>query len=80
MITSYGALCSWAFNVGCGNVKSSSLIERINSGGDPDTVAADELPQWNKTGGSVLSGLTRRRAAEVVLFKKASGTRALPPY
>jgi lysozyme len=75
----YGALCSWAFNVGCGNVQSSSLIQRLNAGEDPNAVAADELPQWNKAGGSVLSGLTRRRTAEVALFKTASGTGALPP-
>lgn len=38
-----------------------------------------ELPKWNKAGGSVLAGLTRRRAAEVVLFKTASSVTAHPP-
>ncbi|TVY81650.1 Endolysin [Lachnellula suecica] len=74
----YGALCSWAFNVGCGNVGGSTLVQRLNAGGDPNTVAADELPKWNKAGGNVLPGLTRRRAAEVKLFGTATGVGALP--
>lgn len=74
----YGALCSWAFNVGCGNVKTSTLIQRLNAGDDPNTIAGQELPKWDLAGGNVLPGLTRRRAAEVALFKTSSGTGALP--
>lgn len=74
----YGALVSWTFNVGCGNMGSSTLVRRLNAGEAPNTVAAQELPKWNKAGGNVLAGLTRRRAAEVRLFQTASGTQALP--
>ena len=74
----YGALVSWSYNVGCGAAKGSSLISRLNAGGDPNTVAAEELPKWNKGGGAVLPGLVRRRAAEVELHKTASSTGALP--
>ncbi|KAJ9635932.1 hypothetical protein H2199_008286 [Coniosporium tulheliwenetii] len=74
----YGALVSWTFNVGCGNMGSSTLVRRLNAGEAPNTVAAQELPKWNKAGGNVLAGLTRRRAAEVKLFQTASGTQALP--
>ena len=74
----YGALVSWAFNVGCGNTGSSSLIARLNAGDAPNTVAAEELPKWNKASGQVLPGLTRRRAAEVDLFKTATSDGALP--
>ena len=74
----YGALVSWAFNVGCGNVGSSTLIERLNKGEDPGTVASDELPQWNKGGGEVLPGLERRRGAEVDLFNSPTDDAALP--
>ena len=74
----YGALVSWAFNVGCGNVKTSSLVKRLNAGEEPNTVAAQELPQWNKGGGKVLPGLVRRRAAEVKLFKTLSSVSAHP--
>lgn len=74
----YGALVSWAFNVGCGASGSSSLIRRLNQGGDPNTVASEELPQWNKGNGQVIPGLTRRRAAEVNLFKTPTEVGALP--
>jgi lysozyme len=75
----YGALCSWSFNVGCGNAESSTLISRLNSGEDPNTVASQELPKWDKSGGQTLPGLTRRRAAEVVLFTTGNDTApALP--
>jgi len=69
---------SWAFNVGNGNAKSSILLKRLNKGENPPTVIKEELPKWNKAGGSTLPRLTRRRAAEVVLAKKASSVEALP--
>lgn len=74
----YGALVSWAFNVGCGNSGSSTLISRLNAGGDPNTVAAEELPKWKFGGGVELPGLVRRRAAEVALHRTATSTPALP--
>lgn len=74
----YGALVSWAFNVGCGNAASSTLIQRLNNGEDPSAVATNELPQWNKSGGEVLPGLVRRRKAEVDLFNTPSSDPALP--
>ena len=75
----YGALCSWAFNEGCGAAGSSTLIARLNAGEDPDTVAAQELPKWDIAGGKVLQGLVNRRAAEVALFKTPSSVIAHPP-
>jgi lysozyme len=74
----YGALVSWAFNVGCGNVESSTLLKRLNNGENPDQVVEEELPKWNHAGGKVEPGLTRRRAAEVQQFKTASGVIAHP--
>ncbi|GIZ40875.1 hypothetical protein CKM354_000419600 [Cercospora kikuchii] len=74
----YGALVSWAFNVGCGNTASSTLVKRLNAGENPNTVAAEELPKWNKAGGQPVAGLTRRRAEEVQLFQTATSNGALP--
>ena len=76
----FGALVSWAFNVGCGNAQTSQLVKRLNKGESPNVVAAQELPKWNKAGNplKVLPGLTRRRAAEVDLFKTASSKQAHP--
>jgi len=68
----FGGLVSWAFNVGCGNVRSSGLVKRLNSGEDPITVASSELPKWATSKGKVLKGLVTRRANEVKLFKTAS--------
>ena len=64
-----GALMSWSFNVGCGALQSSTLRIRMNGGEDLNTVASEEIPKWNKAGGQVVAGLTRRRAAEVNFFK-----------
>jgi len=74
----YGALVSWAFNVGCGNAPSSTLISRLNGGQDPNTVAAQELPKRDMAGGMVLQGLVNRRAAELTLFQTASSVIAHP--
>ncbi|KAJ2454674.1 hypothetical protein GGI03_006547 [Coemansia sp. RSA 2337] len=74
----WGALVSWAFNVGCRNAKTSSLVKRLNSGDDPNTVAGQELPKWNKAGGRTLPGLIRRRTAEVKLFKDTTDGEAHP--
>jgi lysozyme len=64
------ALSSLAFNIGVDFVKSSTLIEKLNSG-DYDG-AANEFLRWDKAnieGRLVqLPGLTRRRQAERQLF------------
>ena len=63
-----GALTSFAFNVGLGNLRHSTLLRLVNKG---DFVgAANQFPRWNKAGGKVLAGLTRRREAERKLFLK----------
>lgn len=62
------ALLSWAFNVGLGAVRSSTMRRRLLAGEDAATVVSQELPQWDKANGRPLAGLTRRRAAELALF------------
>jgi lysozyme len=61
-----GALTSFAYNLGVGNLKSSTLLRLLNSGDYAG--AADQFPRWNKAGGQVLAGLVKRRAAERALF------------
>lgn len=66
----FDALASFAYNVGVGNLKSSTLLRKLNS---KDYVGAgNEFPRWNKAGGQVMRGLTRRRKAEQDLFFKDS--------
>jgi GH24 family phage-related lysozyme (muramidase) len=62
------ALLSWTYNVGVGAMQDSTLRRRILAGEDPAVVVAAEFPRWNKSGGTPLAGLTRRRNAEVALF------------
>ena len=62
----FAAIVSFAFNVGLGALRDSTLLRKLNAG---DYLgAAGQLPRWNKGGGRVLAGLTRRRAAERELF------------
>lgn len=70
----FDALISFAFNVGTANFKNSTLTKRLNAGEDPNTVAAEELPRWNKGNKGELEGLKRRRTAEVELFCKEPPT------
>ena len=62
----FDAMVSWVYNLGGGNLKTSTLLKVLNSG-DYDGVPAQML-RWNKAGGKVLEGLTRRRQAEADLF------------
>ncbi|MCY1305462.1 Lysozyme RrrD [compost metagenome] len=62
----FDALASFVFNLGSGNLQCSTLLRKLNA--KDYAGAADEFPRWNKAGGKVLAGLTRRRAAERALF------------
>ena len=67
----YSALVSFTFNLGCGNLQSSTLLRLLNAG---DTAgAANEFPKWVYGGGVVLPGLVRRREAERQLFCSSGG-------
>ncbi len=64
----YDAVLSLTFNVGGGAVCRSTLVRKLNAG---DCLgAANEFPRWNRAGGRVLPGLSKRRAAERELFIK----------
>ena len=62
----FDALVSLSFNVGLGNLQSSTLRMKYNRGDYPG--AADEFLKWNKGGGRVLPGLVKRRSDERSLF------------
>ncbi len=57
----YAALVSWAFNTGCGAVKSSTLLRRLNAGEPKSRVISEELMRWDKVNGKSLEGLTPSR-------------------
>jgi lysozyme len=66
----YDAMVSWVYNLGNGNLTSSTLLKVLNSG-DYDGVPA-QMMRWNKAGGKVLEGLTRRRQAEADMFSNGN--------
>jgi len=62
----FAALVSFSFNVGIGALRKSSVIKAHNRG--DKQAAARAFSLWNKSGGKVYAGLTRRRAAEAALY------------
>lgn len=62
----YDALCSFAFNLGCGALRTSTLLSLLNDG--DDTAAAAQFEHWCHCQGKVLQGLVARREAEKELF------------
>lgn len=63
----FDALVSWTFNLGPTNLKTSTMLNRINYG--PLSDVPYQMQRWNKAGGKVLAGLTKRRAAEAALWE-----------
>ena len=62
----FDALTSWVYNLGPGNLKSSTMLKVLNEGNYDDVPF--QIKRWNKAGGKVLKGLVRRREAEAELF------------
>lgn len=61
-----GALTSFAFNVGLGNLQRSTLRMKHNRGDYEG--AAEAFLDWTKAGGKVLKGLVSRRNDERALY------------
>jgi lysozyme len=64
----FDAMVSFAYNVGIGNLGSSTLL-RLHKAGDYPGAAA-QFVRWNKAAGKVMAGLTRRRTAEAALYAR----------
>lgn len=65
----HDALTSFAYNVGSGNLKTSTLLKKVNKNPEDPSIA-NEFAKWNKCNGKELAGLTRRRKAESELYFK----------
>lgn len=63
----FDALVSFSFNLGLANLKSSTLLRKLNT--SDYSGAAKEFLRWNRAGNKVLAGLTRRRQAEKDMFE-----------
>jgi lysozyme len=71
----FNALTSFAFNLGSDidadnipeGLGDSTLLKKVNANPNDSTIAK-EFVKWNKAGGRVLDGLTKRRLSESSLY------------
>lgn len=63
----FAAMVSLAFNIGAAAFRKSTLLRLVNDG--HFEAAAQQFERWNRAGGRVMAGLTRRRQAERALFE-----------
>ena len=63
----FSALVSFCYNVGEANLKKSTLLKKVNYNPNDPSIKSEFL-RWNKAGGKILAGLTRRREAEAKLY------------
>lgn len=63
----FDALVSFSFNLGFGNLLSSTLLRRIK--GESGSIE-EAFAMWNKADGRVLQGLVARRESEAILYTK----------
>jgi GH24 family phage-related lysozyme (muramidase)/peptidoglycan hydrolase-like protein with peptidoglycan-binding domain len=71
----FDALVSFTYNLGAGWTKKSGLVSALKEGRYGDVPS--EMMKWNKAGGRVLPGLTKRRQKESALF--SGGGAPSPP-
>ncbi len=68
----YAALCDFTFNVGGGNLRSSTLLKKVLAR------QFDEVPaqfrRWVLAGGKQFKGLVTRREGEIALFFEGQAT------
>lgn len=64
-----GALVSFAYNLGVGALKGSTLLKKHNAGDYEG--AAEQFVRWIHAGGKKLPGLVARRADERKLYEEA---------
>ena len=74
----FDALVSFTYNCGEGNLARSSLLRKVNARDFEGAV--EEFAKWNRGGGRVLNGLTRRRATEARLFAEGDHRAAHDQY
>lgn len=63
----FAALISFAYNLGEGALKQSTLRAKVNKN-PRDATIRDEFGRWTRANGVIVKGLVRRRAAEADLY------------
>jgi lysozyme len=65
----FSSLVSFAYNCGNQNLKSSTLLKKVNI--NPNDISIkEEFLRWNKANGKIFKGLTNRRIEEALLYFK----------
>ena len=62
-----GAITDFAYNLGVGRYRGSTLRRKVNEQNWDEAV--EQLMLWTRGGGKVLPGLVKRRQAEAILLK-----------
>lgn len=62
----FDALVDFAFNCGCRNLDSSTLMKKLNAGDYEG--ASQEFIKWDMAAGHHMAGLLKRREAEAAMF------------
>jgi len=65
----FSAIVSFAFNVGMGNFRRSTLLRKVNANPKDPSIRA-EFMKWTRANNVVLKGLVRRREAEAKLSEQ----------
>ena len=65
----FDAICSFVYNCGIGNFRSSTLLKRIR-GFKTDELIRDAFLMWVYSGGKRYAGLVARRKSEADLYCK----------
>lgn len=63
----FDSLTSFAYNCGIGALQKSTLLKKVKANKNDPTIEQEFL-KWNKAGGHVMSGLTKRRQKEADLY------------
>lgn len=63
----FDSLVCFAYNCGITALKNSTLLKLVNKNPNDPNIA-DEFKKWNRGGGRVIDGLTKRREEEAKLY------------
>lgn len=66
----FDALVSFCYNIGPQNLKSSTLLKKLNTNPLDESIKT-EFGRWNKGDGKILQGLVKRRKLESELYFKS---------
>lgn len=63
----FNAIASLAYNIGIAGLAKSTLLKKVNAN-PQDITITNEFLKWNKAGGKVINGLTKRRTIEAKIY------------